>query len=292
MIFDDDPVTHDAAIAARIQCELCDAGFRRVYGNHWGCACPNLDRQLYAPCARLFATRESDDDGRSWMAYVDGAPLRKRDGDPQRFASAEDAYRAARKASPKQWHDHPEDLEKKRPPARPGTAVAIVLEILDTPRDFPWLTSRDILEIASERGTPVNPGAVGSALAHLEMDDLVEVNRSRRPLRYRKGRGAVAEVHESASTKRVTCPLCDRGFRRVDGVHISSQRLGMIPSTPCARVFAVLALEETRDEAHPWIAYVDGQRLLNKRSGEVRRFASVGDASFAARKASPRRWHE
>lgn len=59
------------------------------------------------------------------------------------------------------------------------------------PRDFPWLTSRDIVQIAADRGTALKPSTVTVALHHLAYDDLVEANRTRRPFRYRKGRGKV-----------------------------------------------------------------------------------------------------
>ena len=40
------------------------------------------------------------------------------------------------------------------------------------------------------------------------------------------------------TTELVKCELCEIGFERVAGVHIGSQRLGMIPNTPCQRVLA------------------------------------------------------
>ena len=86
----------------------------------------------------------------------------------------------------------------------------------------------------------------------------------------------------------VQCALCDAGFRRVDGIHIGSQRLGMIPDRPCKRVCAEQVAATLTDR--PWIAHVDGEPL-RKRDGEVRRFATATAAVNAARKAAPRRWH-
>lgn len=95
-------------------------------------------------------------------------------------------------------------------------------------------------------------------------------------------------THDAATAGLVQCGNCDRGFRRVNGVHIGSQRLGMIPETPCDRVFA--ARGEGSDTVRPWIAYVDGEPL-RKASGEARRFALAKAAYAAACKAAPRRWH-
>ena len=95
-------------------------------------------------------------------------------------------------------------------------------------------------------------------------------------------------IHNASTADLATCGHCDKGFRRVDGIHIGSQRLGMIPEAPCKRVFA--ARDEGADTARPWLAYVDGGPL-RKKGGEVRRFTSAKTAHAAARKASPRRWH-
>ena len=88
----------------------------------------------------------------------------------------------------------------------------------------------------------------------------------------------------------VVCGYCDRGFRRVDGIHIGSQRLGMIPDAPCDRVFATHGGAMTEDNKRPWMAYVDGDPI-RKQSGDARRFSSAKAAYAAARKAAPRRWH-
>jgi hypothetical protein len=90
-------------------------------------------------------------------------------------------------------------------------------------------------------------------------------------------------------TARATCGYCDYGFRRVAGIHIGSQRLGMIPDAPCESVFAVQIAATLADR--PWIVHVDGEPLLRKRDGEVRRFATATAAVNAGRKAAPRRWH-
>lgn len=86
-----------------------------------------------------------------------------------------------------------------------------------------------------------------------------------------------------------SCALCDAGFRRVDGIHIGSQRLGMIPDKPCACVRA--QIYNAADFRRRWAAYVDGEPLRRKRDGQVRQFATATAAVNAARKAAPRRWH-
>ena len=88
-------------------------------------------------------------------------------------------------------------------------------------------------------------------------------------------------------TSMIQCGNCEVGFRRVGGIHIGSQRLGMIPDTSCQRVFAKRGEGE---HARPWIACIDGEQLF-KKDGEVRRFATESVAVNAARKASPKRWH-
>lgn len=98
-------------------------------------------------------------------------------------------------------------------------------------------------------------------------------------------------IREAVSAGLVTCGLCDHGFRRVDGVHVPSQRLGMIPATPCERVFAVCDKSPKAPLARSWLAYVDGEPLRSKKSDEVRRYASASAARRAARKAAPRKWH-
>ena len=97
-------------------------------------------------------------------------------------------------------------------------------------------------------------------------------------------------IKDRGSTDLAQCGNCTRGFRRVDGDHIGSQRLGMIPNTPCDRVFAVHGGNMTDDNKRPWMAYVDGEPV-RKKSGDARRFASAASAYAAARKAAPRRWH-
>jgi hypothetical protein len=97
-------------------------------------------------------------------------------------------------------------------------------------------------------------------------------------------------IHDSATAGLVTCGYCEHGFRRVGGIHIGSQRLGMIPDAPCARVFATHGGSMTEDNTKPWMAHVDGEPL-RKKSGDARRFASAAAAYDAAREAAPRRWH-
>jgi hypothetical protein len=98
-------------------------------------------------------------------------------------------------------------------------------------------------------------------------------------------------VHLAGRAGLVTCAHCERGFRRVAGTHIGSQKLGMIPDTPCQRVFATHLDNVTDLNLKPWIAYVDGLRLLSS-IGKVRRFASAETAYQAACEAAPKRWHE
>lgn len=107
--------------------------------------------------------------------------------------------------------------------------------------------------------------------------------------RPRAQRGPV-KGHVAATAGLVTCGNCDRGFRRVDGIHIASQRLGMIPDVPCDRVFAVHDGNMTDDNKRPWLAYVDGAPVREK-SGDARQFSSIKAAYAAACKAAPKRWH-
>lgn len=98
------------------------------------------------------------------------------------------------------------------------------------------------------------------------------------------------QIHLAETAGLVTCRSCDAGFRRVNGVHIGSQRLGMIPDSPCSRVFATHVGNATDDNKRPWMAYMDGAPV-RKKSGDARRFTSAAAAYAAACKAAPRRWH-
>ena len=97
-------------------------------------------------------------------------------------------------------------------------------------------------------------------------------------------------ANDAATAGLTICGNCDRGFRRVDGIHIGSQRLGMIPDVPCDRVFATHGGNMTENNNRPWMAYVDGEPI-RKKSGDARRFASPQAAYDAACEAAPRRWH-
>ena len=97
-------------------------------------------------------------------------------------------------------------------------------------------------------------------------------------------------IHPSSHAGLVQCGNCTHGFRRDGGDHIGSQRLGMIPNTPCDRVFATHGGAMTEFNNRPWMAYVDGEPV-RKKSGDARRFATAEAAYAAARKAAPRRWH-
>jgi hypothetical protein len=68
---------------------------------------------------------------------------------------------------------------------RAGTTAHAVLTILRVPRDFPWLTMRDVIAIGRGRDRELSLNAVASALADLEAAGHVEVLRDRRPYRYR-----------------------------------------------------------------------------------------------------------
>lgn len=100
---------------------------------------------------------------------------------------------------------------------------------------------------------------------------------------------ATLSGEDSGTAGLVTCGNCNRGFRRVDGIHIGSQRLGMIPDAPCDRVFATCD-KKAPDLARSWLAYVDGEPLRKSR-GELRRYTSAATARRAARKAAPKKWH-
>lgn len=101
-------------------------------------------------------------------------------------------------------------------------------------------------------------------------------------------------IRQACAAALIQCGYCERGFRRVAGIHIASQRLGMIPNTPCERVFAVHGGDSMTDlNARPWMAYVDGEPICNVRGViRVRRFATGEAAYKAACAAAPKRWHE
>lgn len=85
----------------------------------------------------------------------------------------------------------------------------------------------------------------------------------------------------------VGCRLCEAGFRRaVGGVHVGSQRKGMIPNQPCERVFAAHGGVATEINAKPYLAYVDGAPIKNA-DGVPRRFGTARTAFKAAQRAAP-----
>jgi hypothetical protein len=96
-------------------------------------------------------------------------------------------------------------------------------------------------------------------------------------------------VRDAATAEAAQCRLCDAGFRRVNGIHIGSQRLGMIPDTPCDRIFVVLG-DTAPNVRRPWVAYIDGKQFCS-RLGAPRWFASAKTAYAAACAESPRKWH-
>lgn len=97
-------------------------------------------------------------------------------------------------------------------------------------------------------------------------------------------------IKDAAGARLETCRLCDQDFRRVDGIHVGSLRRGMIPNTPCDRVFVIHGGTMTDDNTRPWMAHVDGD-VVRKKSGDARRFASAEAAYAVARKTAPQRWH-
>jgi len=90
---------------------------------------------------------------------------------------------------------------------------------------------------------------------------------------------------KSVSSTNDACFYCERDFRRVKGLHVPSQQKGMIPVSSCARVFAA-QLDDLR-----WIAYVDGEVVRYKKSGETRYFPTAIRAYRAACRAAPRGGH-
>jgi hypothetical protein len=72
------------------------------------------------------------------------------------------------------------------------------------------------------------------------------------------------------------CSMCERGFKRRGGVHLPSQRLGMIPESPCRLVEATPVENGGR---LPWIAYVRGHRLIT--DGEAWRPVRFGSKTSA-----------
>lgn len=137
--------------------------------------------------------------------------------------------------------------------------------------------------IANKHGAPVAPALEAAEEALLRLlfseEDVVEYLQSSGAQVYRGATG-----QESGAP----CCYCDKGFRRVDGIHIGSQSRGMIPNTPCGRVLALSVDDESA--ALPWLAHVDGEPL-RKQSGYARRFGSARAAYAAACKAAPKKWH-
>lgn len=101
----------------------------------------------------------------------------------------------------------------------------------------------------------------------------------------------VKVVRPADTANLITCPYCDKGFRRVNGRHVGSVKLGMIPDTPCERIFAAHVGNATEHNKKPWLAYVDGAPLENA-NGVPLRYAKADIAYQAAKKWSPRRWHD
>jgi hypothetical protein len=56
----------------------------------------------------------------------------------------------------------------RRSKVRAGTTTDAVLQILNVPRHFQWLTMRDIIAIGTDRGLDLSLNEVASTLANLE----------------------------------------------------------------------------------------------------------------------------
>lgn len=113
----------------------------------------------------------------------------------------------------------------------------------------------------------------------------IEIAGTRYLVRAHRSRGASVSYFRESSLVTVQpaqhqCPYCDRGFRRVMGIHVGSQRKGMIPSVACERVVAV---GQGAGGKAPFVAYVDGRALVN-RDGIPRLFAAKKTAVRAARR--------
>lgn len=80
----------------------------------------------------------------------------------------------------------------------------------------------------------------------------------------------------------LSCGTCDRGHRRICGIHVATQRKGMIPETPCTRVAAV---NSGAPDPKPWRGVADGDFIRDK-AGDPREFATAHAAYRAARRAS------
>lgn len=84
----------------------------------------------------------------------------------------------------------------------------------------------------------------------------------------------------------VTCRLCTAGFPISHGNHYGTQRLGMIPHTPCEKPRGVHLGAATDQNLRPWIAYAGGaDQPLTKKNGVPRRFTTEQTALEAARAA-------
>ncbi len=94
------------------------------------------------------------------------------------------------------------------------------------------------------------------------------------------------KIHDAVTTpaRAARCRLCDAGAPRVGGLHVGSQSFGMIPTTPCDRVFVA------RDAlpGSPWLAYVDGEPLYEP-SGRLRYFRTPAEGYGAATRSAATR---
>lgn len=66
------------------------------------------------------------------------------------------------------------------------------------------------------------------------------------------------------SRRKHTCGDCAIGHRRINGMHVATQRKGMIPTIPCDAVVAVPVPGHAGAQVQ-WTVYVDGELLRTKR---------------------------
>lgn len=86
------------------------------------------------------------------------------------------------------------------------------------------------------------------------------------------------------------CAYCKIGWRRWHGLHVPTQRHGMIPATSCRRIEAQrISHPDSTETVRPCVsllyASVEGRRLLTT-NGHVRRYLTEEAAMRAGRLAS------
>ncbi len=102
------------------------------------------------------------------------------------------------------------------------------------------------------------------------------------------------QVRDAATAEGSRCSLCDAGARRDGGFHVGSQSFGMIPTTPCERVFAARMNADVghlRGTIVPWMAYVDGAPLAGSSHSDAVRLYRSSAAAYAAAERAVRARH-